>query len=214
MRWRVRRGACHWAAHRVDPLAPQMTCITRFGTRISTDATLARHSQRATLSAASFDTIGTVRRRQHHQGPVAARRRIRLLLALPPAATKVPAVVLASAVARRRQGHRATSPTSSPPTAISRPRPTCSGARSRVRWARRPARRSAPAAAAEDRGRRSRHDGQLAHSASCRSSTAAPRRSALLRRPLRDPGPKRLGYDAGVSCHGTRMLDYSASSTA
>jgi carboxymethylenebutenolidase len=21
-------------------------------------------------------------------------------------------------------------------------------------------------------------------------------------------GPKRLGYDAGISCHGTRMLDY------
>jgi carboxymethylenebutenolidase len=21
-------------------------------------------------------------------------------------------------------------------------------------------------------------------------------------------GPKRLGYDAGISCHGTRMLDF------
>ena len=23
-------------------------------------------------------------------------------------------------------------------------------------------------------------------------------------------GPKRLGYDAGISCHGTQMLDYSS----
>ena len=108
----------------------------------------------------------------------------------------------------RHQGARATS---SPATAISPPRRTCSPGRCRARCP-----PSDPRAAERAQPRLERiktGEADMADTlAEIRKLPQHNGRAAAMGFCFGGPyailGPKRLGYDAGISCHGTQMLDF------
>ena len=103
-----------------------------------------------------------------------------------------------------------------PRTVCSPPRPICSGARCRAAAARRSALFRALAPAPETnqgrRGRHGRHAGASAHAGGFNGRAIAA--GFCYGGPYAIIGPKRLGFAAGFSCHGSQMGSTSPSSRA
>ena len=146
---------------------------------------------------------------QDHQDPFERGRRVRLLSGDAQGGRPVPAVVLACAVHGVDTDIVATSPRSSPATASSRQRPTCSGAPCRARSATTTTARKR----ARSRGWRRSRPASATWRTRWRISKTLPQfngRAATMGFCYGGPyailGPKRLGYAAGISCHGSQML--------